>query len=171
MDRQQLEMIISTFGRDIYSFCHYLTKDTLLADELYQDVFLTALHQDKIDFTVNPKSYLLGVAVNLWRNRNRKFAIRQQKINTIYMSCIENTDIPDDKYDVDEIVEKNEIKKRVHCAVDSLQNKYKIPVLLFYMEEMSISQISDILKIPQGTVKSRLYKARKILEKQLEGII
>lgn len=171
MNRQQLETIISTCGNDIYSFCLYLTKDTLLAEELYQDIFLTAIHQDRIDFAVNPKSYLLGIAVNLWRNKNRKFALRQQKVNTIYMSCLETEDITDDKYDVDEIVERNEIKERVHHAVDNLRNKYKIPVLLFYMEEMNISQIADILKIPQGTVKSRLYKARKILEKQLEDIV
>lgn len=171
MNRQQLEIIISTCGNDIYSFCLYLTKDTLLAEELYQDIFLTAINQDKIDFAVNPKSYLLGIAVNLWRNRNRKFALRQQKVTAMHISCLETADIADEKYDVDEIVERNEIKERVRYAVDSLQNKYKIPVLLFYMEEMNISQIASILKIPQGTVKSRLYKARKILEKQLEDIV
>lgn len=56
----------------------------------------------------------------------------------------------------------------VRSAVGKLPDKYRIPVLLFYMEELSISDISSILKLPEGTVKSRIHRAKKILKQKLE---
>ena len=59
----------------------------------------------------------------------------------------------------------------VRNAVDRLPDKMKVTVLLYYMEERSVEQIADILRIPCGTVKSRLHQARKILEKELEYVL
>ena len=49
------------------------------------------------------------------------------------------------------------------------RSKYKLPILLFYMEDLPMAQISFVLKIPVGTVKSRLHHAKKLLEKELEA--
>ena len=59
----------------------------------------------------------------------------------------------------------------VRHSVHNLPERLKVIVLLYYMEELSIAQIADILHIPEGTVKSRLYHARKILEKELELLL
>ena len=55
-------------------------------------------------------------------------------------------------------------------AVAGLEEKYRIPVYLYYSQQFSTEQIGKILKLPQGTVKSRLYKARKLLKKELEVV-
>lgn len=80
MTIQELERVIAQEGRNIYSFCLHLTGSRLLADELYQETFLRAtekmntLHSDG-----NLKSYLLSVALMLWKNQKRKFAWRSRK--------------------------------------------------------------------------------------------
>lgn len=56
-------------------------------------------------------------------------------------------------------------------AVDNLPEKLKVVVLLFYMEDLSTAQIAEIIKVPVGTVLSRLYRARKILRKKLEDAL
>lgn len=56
-------------------------------------------------------------------------------------------------------------------AVDKLDEKYRIPVFLYYTLEFSIGQIGKIMKLPDGTVKSRLHKARKLLKKELEVVL
>ncbi len=56
-------------------------------------------------------------------------------------------------------------------AVDKLPEKLRVCVLLFYMEELSVAQVAKTLKLPEGTVKSRLYQARKLLEKELENVL
>ena len=59
----------------------------------------------------------------------------------------------------------------VRMAVSRLPEKLKITVLLFYMEDLSTAQISEVMKIPVGTVLSRLHQARKILKKDLEDVL
>ena len=48
--------------------------------------------------------------------------------------------------------------------------KYRIPVLLYYSSDMSVPEIAKILHIPEGTVKSRMNKARQMLKKELEAL-
>lgn len=52
-----------------------------------------------------------------------------------------------------------------------MSDKLKIVVLLFYMEDLSTAQVAEVMKIPAGTVLSRLYQARKILRKELEDVL
>lgn len=66
---------------------------------------------------------------------------------------------------------RKEQKAAVLAAVNGLADKYRIPVLLYYMEEKSIREIADDLHIPEGTVKRRLWSARGILKKGLEEYI
>lgn len=55
----------------------------------------------------------------------------------------------------------------VRELVEALHEKYKIPTILYYTIEMSVPEIASSLKLPVGTVKSRLFKARKLIEKGL----
>jgi len=173
MTIQELEMCIYEYGKEIYSFCKHLTCSLQEADDLYQDTFLKAMElKDKIDYQDNVKSYLLSIALRIWKNRRRKFAWRkriadvqpaaEEKETTL---CISTELLPEEQ-----ILDK-EKKEAVRHAVDKLPKRLCIVVLLFYMEELSVAQIASILKIPTGTVKSRLYQARKLLKKELEDIL
>ena len=63
-----------------------------------------------------------------------------------------------------------EERQYVRRAVDALPEKYRIVVLLYYMEELSVAQIASLLRVPVGTVKSRLHQARKLLRQQLTEV-
>ena len=67
-------------------------------------------------------------------------------------------------------LQKEEIHS-VHLAVNRLPEKQKLVILLFYMENLSTAQISEVLGIPQGTVLSRLHQARKRLQNELEDLL
>ena len=56
-------------------------------------------------------------------------------------------------------------------AVNRLPERLKIPTLLHYMEDLPLAEIAAVMKIPVGTVKSRLHQARKALEKELEVVL
>lgn len=173
MTKFELEQCIKEYGRDIYSFCKQLTCNQQEADDLYQDTFLKALEQlEKLDRRDNSKSYLLSVAVHLWKNRRRKMAWRYRIAPSISFMEERDEDIacevdesPEEKYFADEE------KRLVQSAVDKLPERLKVCVLLFYMEQLSVTQIAKVLKVPEGTVKSRLYQARKLLEKELESVL
>lgn len=168
MTNQELEAVIAQEGKNIYSFCLQLTGNKLSADELYQDTFLRATEKlDVLHIEGNMKSYLLSVALMLWKNQKRKFAWRN-RIAPIETFREETGDAMGEAEDVLQDVLREEQCKLVRKAVDSLPDKYRVPVLLYYMEEMTVSEVADVLKIPPGTVKSRLSNARKRLESELE---
>lgn len=166
MTNKDLEQLITKYGKDIYSFCIHLTGNCDLADELYQETFLVATRRRRALPAIDEaKGYLLSVAVHIWTNMKRKFA-RRSLIAPVssYEETMEMT-APDD---TQATVLKTECCQSVHQAVSALPEKLRIVVLLHYMEELSIKQISVALHIPEGTVKSRLSNARKILAEELE---
>ena len=70
MTKQELELCIDKYGKDIYSFCKHLTNNPLEADDLYQDTFLrVVVLKEKIEYGNNSKSYFLSIALRIWRNK------------------------------------------------------------------------------------------------------
>ena len=55
----------------------------------------------------------------------------------------------------------------LHKAIDALPNDYRIVVILHHIEEMRVEEIADVLRVPAGTIKSRLSRARKELKRKL----
>lgn len=173
MTEQELEMCISQYGKDIYSFCKYLTGDSQEAEDLYQDTFLKVVElKEKIDYEQNPKSYLLSIALRIWKNRRRKLAWRKRIADI--QPIIDEKDVDTSGPAVLSLEDKlvrDEIRDAVRITVNRLPVKLKIVVLLFYMEDLSTAQVAEILKIPPGTVLSRLHQARKVLKKDLEDVL
>lgn len=168
MNQKELELYIYAYGKDLYSFCCSIAYSRQEADDLYQDTFLK-LYEMGEDLAIqkNPKGFMMSVSVNLYRNQKRKFSIRQRIVGA-EMSVEEAADIPSGEQMTEERVVEKEECRIVRDAVRRLPDKYRLPVLLFYMEELPLSDISRILNLPAGTVKSRLHRAKKILRQKLE---
>lgn len=173
MDMIQLEKCINEYGKDIYSFCSQITCNKQEAEDLYQDTFLKAVELgEKINYEKNPKSYLVSIALRIWKNRKRKFAWRKRIAGMVELveEAVSEEELGKEGGTEDIILEK-EWKEQVRKAVNKLDEKYRIPVYLYYTLELPIGQIGKIMKLPDGTVKSRLHKARKLLKKELEVVL
>ena len=169
MTIQELEQVIALYSKEIYSFCLQLTGSRTMADELYQDTFLKAAEiAERIKADGNLKSYFLSVALRLWKNQKRKFAWRNRIAPTQELFEDAKKNISDVQEDVLEDYLRQEQLQTVRKAGSGLKEKYKIPILLYYMEQMSVAEVAAVMGIPQGTVKSRLNTARKCLESELE---
>lgn len=70
--------------------------------------------------------------------------------------------------DCAEILSEREDYSCVYSAVMKLKQGLRIVIVLYYIEGYSVSEIGKILKIPEGTVKSRLYSGRRILKEELD---
>ncbi|NBH15641.1 RNA polymerase sigma factor [Lachnospiraceae bacterium] len=172
MNRIQLEQCIHEYGTDIYRFCRQITESRQEAEDLYQDTFLKAVElEEQIDFRYNPRSYLISVAIRIWKNRRRKFAWRQRIAETCkFTEKLRDEEIPEQAGSAEAEALKQELQEQVRNAVRNLNEKYRIPVYLYYTLQLSVEEIANTMEIPQGTVKSRLHKARALLKKELEVI-
>lgn len=177
MNRGQLEQCINDYGKDIYAFCSQMTLSRQEAEDLYQDTFLKAVElSTQIDFENNPKSYLVSIALRLWKNRKRKYAWRARIAGM--KQYVEEDARKDEQTGqavqnnpVEEGYLDKELKKQVRDAVGRLNEKYRIPVYLYYTAQLPVTQIAEIMKLSNSAVKSRLHKARNMLKQELEVVL
>lgn len=172
MKQEELENYINAFSKDLYSFCCGLTRSRQQADDLYQNTFLKMYELgDRLDIKTNPKSCIMGIAMNLYRNDKRKLSVRQ-RITGTGVSIDETADIASDNgQTTEDMMLAKEEQRIVREAVGKLPDKYRIPILLYYMEEFSMPEVASLTKLPVGTVKSRLHRAKKILREKLEDLL
>ncbi len=169
MDASQINLLVEEYGGDIYSFCRRLTYDEFDTEELYQDTFLRAVDIcDRIDMDNNPKSFLISIAVSLWNNKKRKYARRNRIAPTESLDTEENLNKSTSEETPEDRILKKELYDKVNLCVNELDEKMRMVILLYYNAEQSIETIARVLKVPKGTVKSRLFKAREILKKKME---
>ena len=162
--------LVDNYSEPIWRFCRSLTYSKEDAEDLFQETFLKAFEQlPKINASNNPKNFLFSTALYLWKSRKRRYARRNrlapvQSLDDETVANIGSNDIEDN---IENNILAQEDTRIVRELVDALPEKFKIPIILHYTIEMSLPDIAAALKMPVGTVKSRLYKARKIIEKGL----
>jgi len=173
MNLQDFEDMVEKMESDIYGFCLYLTRDRNQADDLYQETILKLIEvRGRIDMGNNPKSYMLAVAISIWKNelrreaRHREIAPQQEYDNISEF-------VKDGKEGPEGLVVRTEEQNMLLNAVESLDDKFRIVLILFYYNHTAQHEIAKICNIPKGTVKSRLYKGRELVKKILikEGYV
>lgn len=167
MERNTFEQFMLEHGKSIYSFCYHLTMNRDVADDLYQETMLKAFEEiDNIYENRNPESFIISIAIGKWRNIRKKEA-RRNKIIPIELF----DELDEEQLESLENVEDTILQKEQSDILDrvfrKMEDKFKIPMILYYKEQMSLEEISRICKKPKGTIKSRLHKGRKIVKKEL----
>ena len=175
MNHDEFEQFVLKFGKDILRFCRMTAGDAENGDELYQDTMLKLLEKrNRLDSAQNTKSYALSTSIYLWRNKRKKYANRMRlvPIDSMEEMSEEGHEVADYDNEVSPehiVLQQNEVDM-IQGLVATLPEKYRIPIYLYYSADMQISEISEILELPEGTVKSRMRKAKKQLKEKLEAI-
>jgi len=158
--------LVDIYGEAVYKFCRSLTYSKEDADDLFQETFLRFFQQSKKTIArENPQSFLFSTALYLWKSWKRKYA-RRNRIAPVE-PLNEHAVMVASDVDIEGSYMQQEATNIVRKLVDALSEKYKIPIILFYTMELGVSDIANVLKLPVGTVKSRLHKAKKLIEKGL----
>ena len=156
--------LVSMYGDSIYRFCLRLAYRREDADDLFQDTYIKVFSQiDKVNGSENPKGFLFSTAAYLWKSNQRKYARRHRLAPEVDLDedCDCSTASVEDEY-----ITKEELRM-VRDLVRALPEKLKVPVILYYTAEMSLADIATSLKLPVGTVKTYLFKARNTIKKGL----
>jgi RNA polymerase sigma-70 factor (ECF subfamily) len=156
--REMINHYINQYGKKLYGLCRTLCTNSYDADDLYQDTWLKVVKNiDKYDNSKEFEPWLTRICVNTYRNK-----LRRLNTSPIY----DGFNSTEEKIAVMENIQKPEQSdfSHIHEAINKLPEKLRITIILFYFRDMDINKVSEVLKIPQGTVKSRLNKARNLLK-------
>ena len=166
MNALEFERLLEVYGRDVYSFCRYLSNDGHIAADLYQETALAAFEMmGRIDSSQNPKSLLLSIAVGKWKNMRRKAVRRQGIAPEIPLDDAQSTNSANPPA---EAALTNLQRESIQKALSHIKDKFRVPLILHYFDDSPLETIAAILQIPVGTVKSRLHKGRALLKTALE---
>lgn len=149
-----------------------LTRSAEDAEDLLQETYLKAYrHYASFQPGTNLKAWLFKILKNTFINeyRRRKQLPAQvdfAELEETFESAVVSTDSRAIRTPEDEVMEAT-LDSEVRGALTALPHNYKVVVLLADIEGYAYKEIADILAIPVGTVMSRLYRGRRLLERAL----
>lgn len=139
-------------------FTRMLWQDAELAQDFLQDLFLKVMDSPRrFDSTRNFSTWIYSSAHNMCKNEYRNRATRESIVIPLERN---NTDLH-------KLMDERDFKARLDLLLETLDDESKTLFLLRYEQELDLAKISDILAIPVGTIKSRLFYLRKGLSQEL----
>ncbi len=162
------ERSLEALVRDHYAYIRRLavtilddggTDGATEADDAAQETFITA-YKSMASYRgeASLKTWLTAIAVNACRARLRKRKLRQALHATL-----QGLHLSQRQPSPEETTAQNETHRHLWRAVDSLDEKHRLPVILRYVHELTVAEIAASLGVNEGTVHSRLHYARKKL--------
>lgn len=133
------------------------------AEDLCQDVFAKALSED-FQSIQNQKSWLLSISMNMSRNYLKKMKRLLLKENLDFLSLIR----VDKSQNIEQTIQLNENKSELVDLMNKLPVRIRKVMILKYVHDCKDREIAEILKIPEGTVKSRLFKGKKLTKEFIQ---
>ena len=162
-----LNGLYEEYGRYIYHLCLKLTRNKEEAEDLMQDVWVKVVrYNDRMDSVDHMKAWLTTICMNTFRDRYRKDVRRSKHV----MNQPETLDVPildlvpSDSLTPAELLEQNDIQSIVQQKIGELDVIYRKTIEYFYVHQYSLIEIAEVMKVSIGTVKSRLFRAKKYLK-------
>jgi RNA polymerase sigma-70 factor (ECF subfamily) len=166
-DLDALGELYQTYHASVYRTALAITRDEKVAEDILQETFLRVYtYAHSIDQTVPLGPWLYRVAVNLaysWARQVKRWLHSFQDVLDRWASPVQ--------WRPELETEDEEWRQILQQAIDALPPRHRVVIILRYLEGLSLKEISYIIDVPEGTVKSRLHYAREsirrvILEKE-----
>ena len=173
-DKYAFMELYKTYEKYLYSLCFSYVQNSQDSLDLVQEIYIKIFNNiNKFDTNKSFRSWIRKIAVNTCLNFKRTI-----KNNTISMNAYINDDeeialcdtISSDE-DVLQDVICTENKMLIKKYIKEIPEEYRIIIILRYYEDLSYNEISEIINVPIGTVKTKIYRAKALLRKKLKNIM
>jgi RNA polymerase sigma-70 factor (ECF subfamily) len=156
-DQELYAVIIDRYQKKLIRYAYNLTKDNDKAADIVQESFIKAyINLNSFNIEKNFSSWIYRIVHNQAINITKKY----QKETPL----LENWDFKSED-DIEGDFGEKEIKENVEGCLKEISLLYSEPLSLYYIDEKSYEEISDILRIPMGTVATRINRAKKLMKK------
>ena len=161
-DLQAFEVVVRRYGDRMYRFILKYIADRATAEDLTQETFISAFQTlDRFNFQAKFSTWLFGIALNKIRNYyNRSPEARYEFVS---VERLHNFKSPDRS--PQQVLEEKNIILAVQRRIEQLPADMREILILAALEGFSYEEIAQILHIPVGTVKSKLFRARELIRK------
>lgn len=167
---QNLETVYEEYNRYIFHLCLKLTRNNTEAEDLMQEVWVKVVrYENNMDQVDHVKAWLTTITMNTFRDRYRKKVRRSKYMihqpETLDVPILDL--VPNNELLTEEKIEKEVVSKLVQEKIGQLDAIYQKTLWYFYIDQYSLAEISTLMKVSVGTVKSRLFRAKARLKEML----
>ena len=166
-DLAALGALYDKYRLQVFHTALAITRDHQAAEDILQECFLKVYsHADRLDLEQPLAPWLHRVTVNFsytWVTRNAKW---WTSLESVIDKLIAPTRVAPESQ-----LEVRDIQERVQQAIAELPFNQRVVVILYYLSELNLKEISYVLDCPVGTVKSRLHYGRETLRRRLSGTL
>lgn len=154
-DSSMLPILVKRWHKEFCKKAYWVIKDADVAKDIAQDSWITIIA--KIHTLKNPSKFK-GWALRIVYTKSIDY-LKKKNLDRIRQNVLQNENNINE-----ELSDNNTVKKKLLKAIETLSKDKQNVLRLFYVEDYSLKEISVILNISLGTVKSRLFQAREKLK-------
>lgn len=171
-DRNAFAELVELYKDKIYHLAYRMLNNKQEAEDVVQETFLRVyMNLHKYDEKLKFSTWIFRIGTNLCIDRLRKRKqtysldadVTDGEGNDYYSLLPGHEDTPEKQVIV------SETQQQIKDAIESLPEKYKTIVILRYLQDLSLQEISEVLDMPVTTIKTRVHRGREFLRKKLEG--
>ena len=170
-DEQAYTELVNRYRGKLMTFVYRFVNDMEQAEDIIQDTMLKLYtHKHYYRNIAKFSTWIYTIAGNLAKTELRKR--KHHKVTNISQMGPEDRDyeLPSVAPETDEVVQSEYIEKKIQAAIQNLPLHFRTVTILRDIQELSYEEISKIVEVPLGTVKSRINRARLQLQKELKDL-
>jgi len=171
-DERAYRELVTRYQRQVYTLAFRMVRSGEDAEDVTQETFVRvfrslARYDPARPFAAWIHTIAARLSIDLIRRRkNRPLSMT---LGGTEGEDERTLDIADPGLGPDEVVSHGEEERNTGALIDSLPPHYRVVVMMRHQQDFSYEEIAEALKLPLGTVKARIHRAREILKKRLEG--
>lgn len=162
---KEIERLIDKYGNDVLRVSFIYLKDKQRAEDAFQEVFLKIYKKyGGFSHRSSERTWIIRITINVCRD-----ILRSTWIKRVFP--VENVGEEKTSVDIDEKLARKDENRILMDEIMNLSTVYKEIIVLYYYQGFDTVELSRILKIPESTVRTRLFRAREILRRKIDGRI
>lgn len=171
-DERAFETLVRRHEQRVFRLLVRMMGSREEAEDVTQETFL-GLHRHGHRFRGEARfsTFVYRVAANAALNRRRTLGRSRSRIQKLAQRNEAGDDLPSSPRDPEDATAGQELSVHVRAALQKLSPSLRMPVVLYDIEGLAYGEIARILGVAEGTVKSRIHRARQALRKELQGLL
>ena len=163
-DMRAFELLVKQYERLVFHVTSRLIKDEDDIADICQEVFIK-VHKGLFRFNFQSKLSTWVAQVTYFTAINYLKKYKNKQVDS-YPDDIENYHFTNDN--PEQLLTKKEVANYVEQLILQLPETYRTVITLYHLNEFSLEEIGEITGMPEGTIKSYLFRARKLLKEKVE---
>jgi len=171
-------VLVKKHQKSMFNIAYRMIGNYEEACDIVQDAFVSAYRSIKsFKGTAKFSTWLYTIVMNLSKNRLKQLKTQRHREKFSINNPIPTNDgqtrgeLASSEPSALENLEKRDVQQKVQECINSLDEEFREVLILRDIQGLSYGEISDLLEVPEGTVKSRLFRAREAIKDCLKEVI